>query len=244
MAEYVVVDKEQLETDLGIVCDAIREKGGTSEQLAFPNGMKEAVMGIQSGGENPLKYAVKLDHVFNTAVFPTGTELELNLENITSLTYGFYKVKGVKKITLIASESDVTVNCNSAFWSDANGELETIDLSGFKRTFNNTAHMFRDCKKLKYIYGEMDVSACKSFPSMFLGLNLVEEVRFKKESIFFDLDMSYLSNLSDMSIQSSIDGLADLTGQTSHIIVFHSTVKAKLTDEQKTQIASKNWILA
>ena len=50
MAEYVVVDKEQLEADITTVADAIREKGGTSEQLPFPNGMADAVRGIQSGG--------------------------------------------------------------------------------------------------------------------------------------------------------------------------------------------------
>ena len=38
MADYVVVDKEQLENDLNIVADAIREKGGTTEKLEFPLG--------------------------------------------------------------------------------------------------------------------------------------------------------------------------------------------------------------
>ena len=53
MAEYVVIDKEQLESDLTVVANAIREKGGTSEPLAFPNGMKEAVEAIQSGASIP-----------------------------------------------------------------------------------------------------------------------------------------------------------------------------------------------
>lgn len=52
---YVVVDKEQLDADLTVVADAIREKGGTSEPLVFPSGMVEAVKAIQSGG-NGLAY--------------------------------------------------------------------------------------------------------------------------------------------------------------------------------------------
>lgn len=37
-------------TDMTTVADAIREKGGTSEPLSFPEGMAKAVRNIQSGG--------------------------------------------------------------------------------------------------------------------------------------------------------------------------------------------------
>ncbi len=50
MADYKIVDADQLDAGLKVVADAIREKGGTSEKLEFPNGMADAVMGIQSGG--------------------------------------------------------------------------------------------------------------------------------------------------------------------------------------------------
>lgn len=45
MAEYLVQD-----TSLITVADAIREKGGTTAPLSFPDGMAEAVRNIQSGG--------------------------------------------------------------------------------------------------------------------------------------------------------------------------------------------------
>lgn len=48
MADYKVVDAEQLDADLKVVADAIREKGGTSEQLEFPNGMADAVRNLVS----------------------------------------------------------------------------------------------------------------------------------------------------------------------------------------------------
>lgn len=47
MADYVVSD-----TSLGAVADAIREKGGTSEPLEFPDGFVTAI-GEISGGEEP-----------------------------------------------------------------------------------------------------------------------------------------------------------------------------------------------
>lgn len=52
MADYRVIDAEQLNADLTIVADAIRAKGGTTEQLPFPLGMKSAVEAIQSGGSS------------------------------------------------------------------------------------------------------------------------------------------------------------------------------------------------
>lgn len=51
MADYRVVDVEQLEGDLTAVADAIRQKAGTTEPLSFPDGMAQAVAGI-SGGDN------------------------------------------------------------------------------------------------------------------------------------------------------------------------------------------------
>lgn len=45
MAEYLVQGESLTE-----VADAIREKGGTSEPLSFPEGMAKAVRGIPSGG--------------------------------------------------------------------------------------------------------------------------------------------------------------------------------------------------
>lgn len=45
MAEYLVQD-----TSLTTVADAIREKGGTTAPLSFPEGMASAIRNIQSGG--------------------------------------------------------------------------------------------------------------------------------------------------------------------------------------------------
>lgn len=49
MANYVLVDKEQLEVDLTIVADSIRAKANVTARLEFPNGMKQAVENMQSG---------------------------------------------------------------------------------------------------------------------------------------------------------------------------------------------------
>lgn len=51
MAKYTLVDKAQLESDLGSVADSIRAKAGLSstKKLDFPNEFKSVVDGISSG---------------------------------------------------------------------------------------------------------------------------------------------------------------------------------------------------
>lgn len=50
MAVDKLVDSGQLNSDLEDIADAIRAKGGTSAQLAFPNGFVSAIENIPSGG--------------------------------------------------------------------------------------------------------------------------------------------------------------------------------------------------
>lgn len=50
MAYDKAVDSAQLAVDLTAVADAIRAKGGTDAQLAFPAGFVSAVQAIAAGG--------------------------------------------------------------------------------------------------------------------------------------------------------------------------------------------------
>lgn len=52
MAVDKLVDSAQLDADLTSVANAIRTKGGTSAQLAFPSGFVSAVQAIEAGGED------------------------------------------------------------------------------------------------------------------------------------------------------------------------------------------------
>lgn len=61
MAEYAVVNKTQLDADMTSVADTIRTKGGTTEQLAWPDGYNAAIEAIQTGGGAPVVEAVEKD---------------------------------------------------------------------------------------------------------------------------------------------------------------------------------------
>ena len=49
MATYKVVDADQLDADMTGLADTIRTKGGTSADLAWPEGYKAAVQAIETG---------------------------------------------------------------------------------------------------------------------------------------------------------------------------------------------------
>lgn len=52
MADYKVTD-----TELTGIANAIRTKGGTSEQLVFPNGFTSAINAIPTGGGGGKQYS-------------------------------------------------------------------------------------------------------------------------------------------------------------------------------------------
>lgn len=109
----------------------------------------------------------------------------------------------------------------------------------------NMSNIFSGLKALEVVDGEpLDFSSATNIGSILNGCLSLKEFRVKKESIKVSFPCSNAQSLSDESIQSIIDGLADLTGQEAQTITFHSTVKDKLTEEQITQIISKNWTLA
>lgn len=49
MANYKLVDADQLDADMTAVAESIRTKGGTTEQLPWPDGFKAAVEAISTG---------------------------------------------------------------------------------------------------------------------------------------------------------------------------------------------------
>ena len=75
MAFDKVIDSAVLDADLTAVADAIRAKGGTTEQLSFPDGFVSAVEGIQTGGSGGIE--------------PTATYLSLGEASKTMAAYPF-----------------------------------------------------------------------------------------------------------------------------------------------------------
>lgn len=69
MATYKLVNADQLDSDLALVADSIRIKGGTSEILSFPDGMKTAIDAISKGATvNVITSSYKTDSIGSATV--------------------------------------------------------------------------------------------------------------------------------------------------------------------------------
>lgn len=93
LTQMAYIDATQLDSDLTSVANAIRTKGGTSAQLAFPAGFVSAVEAIPSGGGDtleikgvesvnlqwqaglPVKFKIISDHLGNVTLRPNDSGL-------------------------------------------------------------------------------------------------------------------------------------------------------------------------
>lgn len=92
--------------------------------------------------------------------------------------------------------------------------------------------------------GKLNLSSAVNVEGLFGTCNSLEDVSFVENSIKISIKFNSCPLLSAESIQSIIDGLADLTGSTAQTLTLHADVKARLTEAQIATITSKNWTLA
>lgn len=249
MADYILVNKDQFESDLTIVADSIRAKANITDKLEFPQGMKEAVENIQSGGsvEDLFQYATNLDFLFNSATFPDGYELVLNVPNFTENANRICRyAKGLKKVTLKGNTSNNTASLQYGFQQFSNNTLlEEVDFSEWGNGGINVSYLnstFAGCAKLHTIKGVFDFTNAVNVGNTFETCTALVNVSFKENTLSKAFSFVHSPRLSDDSIQSIINGL--VTVETAQTLILHADVKAKLTEAQLTQITSKNWTLA
>lgn len=89
MAVDKLVDSAQLDIDLTSIANAIRTKGGTSAQLAFPAGFVSAVEAIPTGGA-----VDDLDKMI------AGTLQSIESDTTAVRDYAFYKMTSLKTVIL------------------------------------------------------------------------------------------------------------------------------------------------
>jgi hypothetical protein len=208
--------------------------------------------GGSGGGENMLDYATSIYGMFSKAIFAEGTDLEVTFgtkvsstENTLGLGYIANGTIGLKAIK-INSPTKFTSGLSLAYAFCVN-PVEIIDLSGMVQPIVVTdfSRCFMNCANLREIRGVFDMSKSPSTANAFHGgSSKVEEIRFAQGTIKVSVSIANWGNLSDASIQSIIDGLADLTGGTAQTLTLHPTVGAKLTDAQKTAASTKNWTIS
>lgn len=156
--------------------------------------------------------------------------------NFDNYTVKHITLNVLKKPTLFARLFSKTIHTDV---------LEHITLNADTSSVTSFNQAFYTLKNLKIIDGTpLDLSSSEDTRLAFAYLSALKEVRFAENSIFTPLSFEHSPLLTATSVQSIIDGLADLTGGTTKTLTFHSSVGASLTDEQKAAITAKNWTLA
>lgn len=175
---------------------------------------------------------------FTGVAFPDG--YELNVSCLSAIELPQCKgATGIKKFTL--RELSLEKQYNASNFAYACESVEEIVLTDGVR-INSANYMCTNAYRLRCIVGAMDMTGNTS-NNMWQGCRALEEIRFVPKTIGAKLTFQNSSKLSAASIQSIIDGLADLTGQTGQTLTLHADVGGKLTDEQKAAATAKNWNL-
>lgn len=188
------------------------------------------------------KYAKSLTNMFEYSEFPKGTQIVLNVPQLSvkTMNYVFRSATGVEYIKLKCIMRDTPMHWHSAF--SRCYDLKVIDLTEFNTNFNASSDVFYGCLNLEEIRGEIN-NTTNNWTLWFTSCAKLREVRFKPNSIIGTFNIGNSPLLSQESIQSIIDGLANLIGSASSTLIFNKDVKGKLTEDQLGTITTKNWIL-
>jgi len=249
MAYDKVVDSAKLDGAISATADAIRSKTGKSDAIPWDDdtGFADAVRDIETGGgsgspDYNLPYASKLTSMFEGATMPDGTDITVYAPNITdNIERVISYANGIRSLKLVGNKNNNAVSCQYAFRGNT---IEILDFTEWgdgclKPSYAN--NMLGSGPKLHTIRGELDFSACVNAGGVFGDLTALQHIRIRPETMKLSFTLQNVNALTAESVQSIVDGLADLTGQTAQTVKFDT--KIALTEDQKSEIAAKNWTL-
>lgn len=161
--------------------------------------------------------------------------------NISNTFYGCSSLEEVSLINI----PERAIDCSSLFSLAPNIIPDKMKKITFSPKIKVTRIVlgFNGRYSLQTIVGELDFSECEPNQQQnpFNGCTSLIEVRFTPESIKQNLSFTQSSQLSDESIQSILDGLANVS--TTRTLSLNSAVYAKLTEEQKQSATDKGWTI-
>lgn len=150
-----LVDSTQLDADLTSVANAIRTKGGTSANLAFPTGFISAVEAIETGGGGEWT----TDGVAN-GTEPNG-DITITASVSTIIERAFYRRTRITSVTIVG---DPLIG-NYAF-EQCSGltAISVPNLTRLNRTATATAiHVFNGCSNLTVVAFPMLANVMDSY---------------------------------------------------------------------------------
>lgn len=227
--------------------DGVEEVYAAGKAVSYDSGYADGITeGIKQGyaegfdAGNSLYLASELWYTFIDAVFPENYSLTLKMKEPPRKFYqAFSRTTNLKTVKIIFDNKDGLIIAEQVFRDSG---VEVVDFTETSCKFTgNISYMFFGCHSLISIIGKLDLSACTDFTYSFFCGNL-KDVEIVPNSIYYSIRFSS-AYLTEKSRQSIIDGLADLTDSEPQVLTLNGAATS-LTDEQKAQIAAKNWTLA
>lgn len=233
---------QRLQTAKADIKSAIENKGVTVGDGTIDTYAEK--IGEISGGLE--KYATQI--CFNNDDSWATEDTVLNLDNVTILQNFLNGMinKIIKHLTVNCTKS--IINATRSFYPSAatasKNVMERITLNADFSSCTNVQQMFAYMPNLKIIDGTpINLSSAVYQNNFTENLLSLEYIRFAANSIKLNITFRKSEKLTTESVQSIIDGLADLTGSSAQTLTLHATVGGKLTETQKATITAKNWTL-
>ncbi len=193
------------------ICDAIREKTATTENIKSGD-MPEKINEVYESGAMPIYYASELNGLWRDVIFPENTELTIKVKSVSSIEYSFMSSKNLKSVKLISDTPDTVISMNGAFRETY--QLELVNLTEFNRKFSSINFCFyANSGALKTILGALDVSECTSFPTSTFQAYKLEDIEFVPNTICANIWFDRATKLTHDSLMSIIRGLRDYGGE-------------------------------
>lgn len=123
-----------------------------------------------------------------------------------------------------------------------NGTPVVLNILGDTSKINNFDTFLVRRNKLETINGVLDFSNCTKVDRPFLYCGALKNITIANSCIHFNFDISYTAVLTTESVQSVVDGLADITGSASYTVTFNA--KQPITRAQADSISAKGWTLS
>lgn len=142
--------------------------------------------------------------------------------------------------------SSLKNNCSiERLFSTTQGFIYTpviINFIGDTSKLNNYNLVFLRRPGIEEINGVLDFSNSTKNDRPFLDCSKLKKITIAKNSIHTNFDISSTAVLSNESVQSVVDGLADITGSASYTVTFNA--KQPITRAQADSISAKGWTLS
>ena len=175
----------------------------------------------------------------------------VNVESTEALPNGYLKVDPTWTSFYMLCNGRPSLAANLKYSDTANGTnfssmfqsclVKVIPSLDFRKG-TNFSGIFNYSYTIEEI-GTMDISSATNVLNMFNGCTGLKRITFAPYCINLSISFANCGLLDDASVQSIVDGLADLTGQTAQKLTFHATVGANMTQAQKDAVSAKNWTL-